>query len=430
MTSTSEPSQPQSENPENPPKINEDSTDLTKLQPWNSGDYPLEIFSIRFNQDQSLFSLATSRGYKIFLSKTLRPVSEHTDTIRDLGPLAVAMTYFKSPLVFFLPHKTNQSYHCNEITIFDDSEQKKISSFKIKNEENEILDFLVGRNELFVITKSQILILEILKMEVITIIENIDPNSQLISYNFYDFIAYTKLNDEINENKGKNVYVNFFNHKDHKALYKFNRTIKSCFEKIQCIGISPTGNIVAVTNITGNKIHLYYTNKSRLKECLYLSTSPNIIEKILFSIKKENYLMLLKRVSEKNIKNKKVFSIYKLNKNFVENPECYCKKYNDNGTIKDAFKDKVKKKEGGFLGFFKKEPKNTDFKDEHAKGEIKGDLRVNNGKIGEDNFIGFDGMKNKGIIVINKGGFYYKYLVNKKKEQQGNILPKVMLKWA
>lgn len=405
--------------------------DITKLQPWNSGDYPLEIYSVRSNQDSSLLSLGTSRGYKIFLSKTLRSVSEYTDQIRELGPLLIVMTYLKSPLVFFLPHKTNQNYRPNELIVFDDSEQKKISSFKLKNDEDEILDFSVGRSEIFVITVKNIIILEILSFNVLSIIDNINPNNKLISYNFYDFIAYTKLNDNDN-NKGKNAFVTFYNNKDHKCIYRFNRIIKSRFDQIQCLCISPTGNIVAVANSSGNKIHFYYTNKSRLKECLYLGSSSNKIEKILFSTKKENYLLVLKKILDTKInKNKKIFSVYKLEKNFVENPVCYCEKYDDNGNLKEAFKDKNKaKKEGrGFFGLFKKAPKNLDIKEQHASGEIKGDLKGNGGIIGEDNYIGFDGEKNKGIVIINKTGYYYKYLLKKNKEQ-GIILPKEMLKWA
>ena len=45
--------------------------DLSKLTPWNSREYPVLVNSIRYNQDYSLLTLGTSKGYKIFLTSNL-----------------------------------------------------------------------------------------------------------------------------------------------------------------------------------------------------------------------------------------------------------------------------------------------------------------------------------------------------------------------
>ena len=42
--------------------------DFTKITPWNSREYPVRVNSIRYNQDFSLLTLGTSKGYKIFLT--------------------------------------------------------------------------------------------------------------------------------------------------------------------------------------------------------------------------------------------------------------------------------------------------------------------------------------------------------------------------
>lgn len=409
-----------------PEKENEGENDITKLVPWNSSDYPVTINSIRYNQDHSLLTLSTSRGYKIFLSNNLKQVNEETDIVRELGSLSIAMNYFKSSLVFFICSKENPNFSTDELIVFDDAEQRKISSFKLKNNSSsikeEILNFCISRNEIFIITCNKIIILELLSFQVIKEIENINCNQKLISYNFYDFIAYTKLNEE------KKINVTFFNNKNHKASYIFNRVVKSTFDQIQCLQISPTGNIVALVSPYGNKIHIYYTNSSRLKECLFIGNFGNNIDKIIFSIKKENYLLLVKNFwinknkNEKNKEKKKKFVVYKLEKNFEENPKCVCCKYNDNGEKIEKNDDKDKKNknnDGGFFGFFRKNSKNLDVKDEHTSGEIKGKDLL---------FIEFNGDKNKSWSSINKEGYYFKYLINKKK--QNTILPQVTVKWA
>lgn len=377
-----------------------------KLQPWNSGDYPVQVNSIRYNQDLTLFSLGTSKGYKIFSCDTLKPVNDDSQAIRNLGPLQIVMVYFKSSLVFFLPSKNNQNLSSKEIIIYDDAVQKKISGFKIKTE--EILDFSVSRNEIFIITLSKIITLELLTFKVIRIVDNINSTSGLISYNFFDFIAFIKLKSKIK------VYVNYYNNKNHRAIMVFKRLIKSSFDFIQCIQISPSGNMVALISILGNKIHIYYTNNARLKECIYIGGNGNIIDRVLFSFKNENYILLIKNIidNENYDNNKKQFLIYKLQKHFIENPNCVCHKYKDDG------KDDNSEQYFGFFGFFIKKSKNNDIKEEHATDIIRGNLH----------FIDFDKNVNKGLIIINKEGYYYKYLFSK--SQEGNILPKVCLKWA
>ena len=75
--------------------------DYSKITPWNTGNFPVKVNNIRFNQDNSLMTLATSRGYKIFSSKTLRKVQEESELVRDLGDLNIVMTYYESSIVFF-----------------------------------------------------------------------------------------------------------------------------------------------------------------------------------------------------------------------------------------------------------------------------------------------------------------------------------------
>ena len=75
--------------------------DYTKITPWNSSEFPVKVNNIRFNQDNTLFTLATSRGYKIFSTKTLRKVQEETDLVRDFGDLKIVMVYYGTSIVFF-----------------------------------------------------------------------------------------------------------------------------------------------------------------------------------------------------------------------------------------------------------------------------------------------------------------------------------------
>jgi len=152
---------------------------------------------------------------------------------------------------------------------------------------------------------------------------------------------------------------------------------------MQTIQLSPTGHILAIVSIYGNKIHLYYTQNGKLKDCIFLSQNIQTIEKVLFSKKKSNYLFVLK--------NDHKFYIYKIGNNLVEDPNCICDKYEDSKIISQK---KEEDNNYGIFGYFRKYSRNKDIREEHAYSEFEGNLL----------FIDFDGNKNKDIIFINESG--------------------------
>ena len=99
--------------------------DYSKISPWNTGEFPVKVNNIRFNQDNSLLTLATSRGYKIFSAKTLRKVQEETELVRDLGDLKIVMTYYETSIVFFTGKKNNKKITQKELIIFNDLPKNK-----------------------------------------------------------------------------------------------------------------------------------------------------------------------------------------------------------------------------------------------------------------------------------------------------------------
>ena len=147
-----------------------------KIEPWNSGEFPLIINSIRYNQDYSLFTLATNKGYKIFSTEILKQVHEETEKVRELGDLKIVMTYYRSNLVFFIANENNPNFSRNELIVYDDLSESKISHFRVKSE--KIIDFFVSKNLIFITLVKKIIILEILTMQIVNIIENINTTNK------------------------------------------------------------------------------------------------------------------------------------------------------------------------------------------------------------------------------------------------------------
>jgi len=380
------------------------SNNLSKLEPWNSKESPVEINSIRYNQDYTILTLGTSKGYKIFLTEDMKVCQEETDVVKNLGDISIAMNYFKSSLVFFLPSKENKNFTNKEIIVFDDFYQTQIASFKEKNE--SILNFFLSKNVLYVVTLKNIAIVELFTFKVIDIIENINYSYKLLSFNFFDFIAYTK-----NDNK-KIIYINNYLSENYKILSKSKYLINSPYDFIQTFQLSPSGDLLGLVSIYGNKIHIYNTLTGKLKECIFLGSSIQTMEKMTFS-RKENYIFFQRNDSR--------FYVYKLGKIQVENPKCVCDKHDDSKLMSSNEEESKRKGSGGFMGFLRNSFKGKDYRDPHIFGEYDGKLLFDDFDLNEN--------KNKHLIMINHKGLLTEYHFNKKKST-GNVSPVVSVQWV
>ena len=369
--------------------------DFSKLKPWNSQEFPVKVNNIRFNQDYTLLTLATSRGYKIFSSETLRQVQEETELVRSFGNLNVVMTYFSSNIVYFTSKKNNPEITTKELVIFDDFSQKKISQFYSKEE--NIIDFYVSKNALFIALQNNLIVLEILSMKIINIIENIEVNNKLISYNNFDNISY------IHQKTEKKVFIEFYYFKKHKIDRINKKCINISFDMVQLIKISPSGNFIAVVSLIGSKIHIYNNADSKLMECLLIGTKVYSIDKLSFLNRKENYILV-------NINNKKI-SIYKINKDILKQVKCICNKYTDDDIINGRIK-----LNNSFFDYFW-ENKNKYIKESHLTIDIP-NLII---------FSEFFFNLKKCFIIIDNKGYYYMYFFIK--EETSTLLPYRFLKW-
>ena len=388
-------------------KGDQQNLDLNNIVPWNSRDFPVKVNNIRYNQDNTLFTLATSRGYKIFSTKNLKQVYEETEKIRDLDDLEIVMTYYSTSLVFFIPTKNNKNFNKKELILFDDFGQKIVFRFKSKKE--DINFFYVGKFAICIALETQLIIIELLTLKIVYIISNIFCDEKLCSFNPYGFIAFTKKNEKYN------TYIKILNVKDNKIISLRNKVLKPNFEYLQSLHLSPSGQFIALSSLFGNKIHIYYVENLILKECLYLGDEINAIQKISFAAKGEFFILV-------NL-NKKILKLFELS-NIVEGQfKCKCYKYKNDEMIKEAIKKKENR--NSWLNYFKNivyssfsnniiEEKEIDLS--LVKVEVQQGILFSD--FAENEYLNKDiNLKNKEIVIINGKGFYYKYLFNNEQNE-------------
>jgi len=361
--------------------------DYSKITPWNIGEYPVKVNNIRFNQDNTLLTLATSRGYKIFSSKTLRKVQEETELVRELGDLKNVMTYYGTSIVFFTGKKNNKKITQKELIIFDDFTQKQIGKFESKKE--NIINFYVSKNAIFIALENNLVILELISLKIINIIERVEINNKLVSFNINDNIAY------ILQNQPKKIYINKYAFKNNIISGLEKKYINCSFDWIQFIKLSQSGNFISIVSILGNKIHIYKISDCSVVKCILIGLRIYNIENISFisNKQKENYFFV-------NLNNNSI-RIYRL-KN-IEKNFCICDNYLDDDILANKIKeDKI----NNFFSNYLFPIKNTDITESHLN------IDSNNDIIFSEFFVN---LFIKSFVIIDNKGFYYIYFFDKEK---------------
>jgi len=361
--------------------------DYSKITPWNIGEYPVKVNNIRFNQDNTLLTLATSRGYKIFSSKTLRKVQEETELVRDLGDLKIVMTYYGTSIVFFTGKKNNKKITQKELIIFDDFTQKQIGKFESKKE--NIINFYVSKNAIFIALENNLVILELISLKIINIIERVEINNKLVSFNINNNIAY------ILQNQPKKIYINKYAFKNNIISGLEKKYINCSFDWIQFIKLSQSGNFISIVSILGNKIHIYKISDCSLVKCILIGLRIYNIENISFitNKQKENYFFV-------NLNNNsiKIYRLKNIEKNF-----CICDNYLDDDILANKIKeDKI----NNFFSNYLFPIKNTDITESHLN------IDSNNDIIFSEFFVN---LFIKSFVIIDNKGFYYIYFFDKEK---------------
>ena len=361
--------------------------DYSKITPWNIGEYPVKVNNIRFNQDNTLLTLATSRGYKIFSSKTLRKVQEETELVRELGDLKNVMTYYGTSIVFFTGKKNNTKITQKELIIFDDFTQKQIGKFESKKE--NIINFYVSKNAIFIALENNLVILELISLKIINIIENVEINNKLVSFNINNNIAY------ILQNQPKKIFINKYSFKNNILSGIEKKNINCSFDWVQFIKLSQSGNFISIVSILGNKIHIYKTSNCSLIKCILIGLRIYNIENMSFisNKQKENYFFV-------NLNNNTI-KIYRL-KN-IEKNYCVCDKYLDDDILTNKIKDD---NSNNFFSNYLFPIKNTDIAESHLN------INSNNNIIFSEFFVN---LFIKSFVIIDNKGFYYIYFFDKEK---------------
>ena len=113
------------------------------------------------NENNTLLSLATDKGYKIFEAYYLKQVSEDDEIIELLGDLKISLPFYESNLVFFVGSDQNLNFPSTQLVVWDDIKRKKIGMIVLKE---KIYEVRVHKEAIYIQIFNKILVFDFKKL--------------------------------------------------------------------------------------------------------------------------------------------------------------------------------------------------------------------------------------------------------------------------
>lgn len=362
------------------------SATTTTTTEWNT-HCKVTINNIRFNQDNTLLVLATSRGYRIFDSRSFTSVSSVNDYHDIIGDIAIAQTLYKSHLVFLVGTLQNSSILHNQLVIWNDMKNQKDSIIFFKDTVN---DFHVSKHILYVFTSSKLLLFELSTLTYIASITNILNNPKLYDINTTNDVIVHNTFQKRNVIQSTRFYVNDSN--NYKLTTKAVNTITTGFKDIQSMKLSHSGAKLIVLSLLGNKLHVYDMELFQLQCCLYINEHIHTLDNICVDVRKENYVMF--------IGDDAVLKVYSMKRSYNEKGNiCKCNEHDDDEVLLGKKKEESLGKEGFLGGWLNKFQGVVSGKKKNDVDMYVGCMDVKGGKEGVM-FMAFDAFAKKELVFI------------------------------
>ena len=370
----------------------EEDQEIKEGDNWKKLPY-LKIFSMEYNQNNTLLVLGTNFGYRVFdVLNDFKLVSTVDENQKELGPLKRAKILYKSSLIGFIGARENKRFKENTLNIYSDDYQKILSKISFNQ---SIKNFYISSSLLFVCFISHIYVFELHSMKFIHNIPHCLFKENLFSIT-EDPLEENEEDEFAYNNKVITVaYVSSYQNDIKTQRYIINKNITNFVVKDEVISDFSEcpemiklfkGFKMIVISKSGNKLHIYdYVNNSLLY-CLNLGKGSLNIQNISFGLK--NKFLLIHY-------NNYQFDLIKIKKEF-ERTQCTCGKTNKFGYKRLRTYD---------FGFNKAKIENS-----YCKGELL------KGKGANEFCIHFDSKQKEIINIVDNGGNLTVYEFDRKEK--------------
>lgn len=214
-----------------------------------------DINSISFNQDYSLFSLATQKGFKICHTTSL--TRQYDKNL--FGGLSKCELSYKSNYLALIGGGKMPKFNNKKVVIYNDAEDVIESEYKFTI---PVINVKIKKDLLFIVTEKKIFVFNIQNSQNIDSFDTVINKRGLIAVNGCPHKTILAYPIEFN-NQSKNSYVSI---KNYKTLKCFPQMVHN--DTITNMAMDYLGLLLATSNEKGTLIRIHNTKDgSLLHEC-------------------------------------------------------------------------------------------------------------------------------------------------------------------
>jgi hypothetical protein len=142
----------------------------------------ISINAMYINQNNTLLSLATSEGYKIYEAYNFLKVSEDSEIHELLGSIKIAIPYYESKVIVLVGSDENTNLPPRHVIIWDDSSKKKLAVIMFKE---KVTHVCLGKEAIYIMISGRILVYSFRDLKYIMSINDVQTigHRMCISYN-------------------------------------------------------------------------------------------------------------------------------------------------------------------------------------------------------------------------------------------------------
>lgn len=264
------------------------------------------IFS---NIDNSLISLATNHGYRIFSSSTFYEVS-HNDPVTNqaIGSLKIAIPLYQSSIILLVGLNQSSPYTDNQLVLWNEEIKTQEASLTFNGVNKTIISSKIAKEGIFVAFSSEIKVFDIITLKHVLTIKDVYYSSNAIAMAVNSKDSLVTLIDICSSNKSNIKLTSLlYDNNTMKIKSKSEATFTTPFPSIYKYTIDEKGKFIAVVSNINNKIHIYSVKTRKMIYCFDIEMRNMRINSITIEKKGKfiavlyaNWVLEIYEIGEKN----------------------------------------------------------------------------------------------------------------------------------
>ena len=227
----------------------------------NSLNTKNQVNGIFTNINNTLLSLATNSGYRIYSMSSFTQLTETDDSsdIMDMiGALKIAIPFYESEIILLVGKNQTSSIKDNQIVLWNDTKRTQLAMISFDNFNSVINATKITKECLFIALDNVIHLYEIKSLKQISTITDVMSSNLSMAITYENNDTYITLCDVQYSNKS-NIKVNRYKSTNDVIVGRNEDVIQTPFNSIYKIAIDSKGEFALVIAENDNRVHVYNT---------------------------------------------------------------------------------------------------------------------------------------------------------------------------